>query len=166
MTIKEHLVDVPFFGGSMTVIDTHRKNRPANLKKPYEYILPQKDVDMLVDELQAILKPHMGWTKRYSKTKTCQYASINKVALAHGVRLDLFILAHARGLTGPVPSTSDKEQWEGYTHGVKKTEWDKLRKDIQAVFFKYLGKDARIYAEPFSKDKKFQAVLRLYIAYK
>lgn len=166
MTIKEHLVDIPFSGGTMTIIDTSRKNRPAGLKKPYEYILPQEDVNKLFDELKVFLKPHEGWLKRYSKTKTCQFASIDKKNLSLGVKLNLFILAHAPGLMGPPPTVEDKEHWEHYTSGVNKAEWDKLCKDIQDTFFKYLGKDARIYAEPFYKDKKFQARLQIYIAYK
>jgi hypothetical protein len=53
MSRTEHLVDVPTNVGTITYIETRRKNRPAGLRKPYEYVLPMKEAKALCAELRA-----------------------------------------------------------------------------------------------------------------
>lgn len=144
MTIKEHLVDVQTSIGVVTYIQTERKNRPKGLRKPYEYILPIKDANSLYQELKTLLKPY---------EKTCQCAGASKKNVSYGMKLNLFVLGYVPGFCG------DDEC------GLNRKEWQSLCKEIQEIFYKFLGKDARIYAEKFTKTEKFQARFETYIAY-
>lgn len=146
MSIKEHLVDVPTNVGIVTFIDTSRKNRPKGLRKPYEYVVSIEDGKKLYDELKALLKP---------QEQACQCAGVNRKALSRGVRLEVFVLGYTPGLCGP---NDDRT-------GLQKAQWQTLCKDVQNILFKYLGKDARIYADRYSKKDKFQARIEAYIAY-
>lgn len=145
MSIKEHLVDVPSNVGIITVIDTSRKNRPKGLRKPYEYILSTQDGKKLYDELNVLLD---------TQKSLCQFASVSKKSLSLGVRLDVFVLAYTPGLCGKHDEC-----------GLTRIQWKELCKGIQEILFKYLGKDARIYADRYTKKDKFQARIEIYIAY-
>jgi hypothetical protein len=145
MSIQEHLVDVPSNVGTITIIDTSRKNRPEGLRKPYEYILSTQDGKTLYDELNVLLN---------TQKNICQFAAVTKKSLSLGMRLDVFVLAYTPGLCG-----------EHDECGLTRIQWKELCKGIQEILFKYLGKDARIYADRYTKKDKFQARIEIYIAY-
>lgn len=145
MSIKEHLINIPTNVGTITIINTSRKNRPKGLKKPYEYVISIKDGKNLYDELNELLKPYQ---------KICQCASVYKKSLSIGIKLNVFVLAYAIGLCGKNDEC-----------GLNKKQWNELYKNIQNIIFKYLGKDARIYADRYTKKDKFQARIETYIAY-
>ena len=144
--MNEHLVDVQTNIGTVTLIQTVRKNRPKGLKRPYEYILPLRKCTELYYELSMLLRPY---------NKICQCAFVSKKSISRGIRLNLFVLGYVAGLCGPKDSRT----------GINKKEWESLCKKVQDIFFKYLGKDARIYMEDFVEKDKFQMRFETYIAY-
>lgn len=149
MSRKEHLHEIPTHIGPITVIGTCRKTRPAGLRKPYEYVLPLKEAEALVKELKAALKG--------AEAKGFQCASVDRKAVSKGVRVDFFILGYAPGLCG------DGEP--GEPNGVSAKLYGETVKAVQGALFKYLGKDARVYADPYSLKTKFQCRFETYIKY-
>lgn len=145
MSIKEHLVDVQTNIGVITYIETTRKNRPAGLKKPYEYILTKKQFDRFYAAVQAYLKP---WERKL------QCAGISKKAVSKGVRLDLFVLGYKPGLCGDP------------NEGVTRKEWQTICRELQDLFWKHLAKDANLYSEQYAAEDKFQSRLNTYVAFK
>lgn len=145
MSIKEHLVNVSANVGTVTIIDTSRKKRPAGLRRPYEYVVPAQIADTLYSELANVLMAYK---------RNCQYASVIRKPLSRGARLDVFVLA------GP-PGWCE----EASEQGITREGWSELRCAVQETLFKYLGKDARIYADRYSKRDKVQARIETYIAY-
>ena len=143
MSQKEHLHEIPTHIGTITVIGTVRKNRPAGLRKPYEYSLSIKDSEALVKEMRAGIKGVRGF----------QCAGVGKKGLARGIKLDFFLLGYRPGLCG------DDEE------GVSREVYGKTVGALQQALTKYLGKDARVYAEPYSLKKKFEARFETYIQF-
>lgn len=142
MSIEEHLVTC----GSITFISTKRKNRPNGLKKPYEYVLSREKTKEFYEKLQR----YIG--NLNTETEKFQCSGITKKSLTLGIRLDLFLLGYKHGLCRT-------------PEGVSEEHWKTACKDIQAIYFEYLGEDARIYDEPYTVNDKFQARHETYIAY-
>lgn len=145
MSIKEHLVDIPSNVGVVTFIDTSRKIRQPGLRKPYEYEISIQDKNNLLNELNSLLDQHK---------KTCQCAGVGVKTLSLGIRIDVFVLAYTPGLCGEVDEC-----------GINRIQWKELCKGIQDILFKYLGKDARIYSDRYTKKDKFQARITAYLAF-
>lgn len=144
MSRKEHLVDIPTSVGPITVIDTSRKTRPVGLRKPYEYVLPVKDANALAQKLRDALKG--------SESKGFQCGLASRKGLARGIRLDYFLLGYRVGLCGD-------------SKGVSPALYGETVRAVQRLLMKYLGKDARVYAEPYSQDDKFQSRFETYIMF-
>ena len=68
-----------------------------------------------------------------------------------GIRLNLFLLGYKFGYCG------DPDE------GISRKDWQQITKKVQEIYFKYLGKDARIYAEKYTVEDKFQARHETYI---
>lgn len=142
MSQKEHLVNISTTTRTITVIETRRKNRPEGLRKPYEYVLSMKEVEALCDELRAGLKD--------AESKGFQCSLVSRKGLTKGIWLSFFLLGYRPGFG---------------TAGVSPTLWGETVRVVQRLLTKYLGKDARVYAEPYSNDKKFQARFETYIMF-
>jgi hypothetical protein len=143
------LVDVPTTSGPvLTVIETARKNRPAGLNKPYEYVLRRTVADSKFKSLQDYLR------RRDMDVRKFQYCAICRKTLAKGFRLNLFILGYTKGLCG----NPDK--------GVTRQEWTNVCAKTQKALFGMLGQDAKAYIDEFSDSKKFQMRFEAYVAYK
>lgn len=145
MATKQHLVEVETNVGTLVFIETKRKNNPDKLKQPYEYILPVEKVKKFQMELNDLLRPY--------KT-ICQHAGVSSKTISFGIKLNVFVLAYTPGLCG---SSRDV--------GVRRSAWRQLCRDLQALVSSYLGKDAKIYADSYSMDEKFQARFQCVIAY-
>lgn len=141
----EHIHEVPTNIGTVTFIQTIRKNRPQGLKKPYEYILPVKQAKALYDELNDYLKLKINY----------QCAGISRKNITKGIRFNLFLLGYTEGLCG-----------RGSKVNVTEIDWLETCKHIQMILIKYLGKDATIYADRYCTTDKFQCRFETYIAYK
>jgi hypothetical protein len=144
MSQKEHLVDVQTNIGTITYVETTRKNRPDGLRKPYEYVLPMKRAKELSEELRAGLKD--------SHEKGFQCSLVERKGLASGIRLHVFVLGYKPGLCGA-------------NDGVSPALWGETVRGVQRLLTGYLGKDARAYVEPYSNDKKFQLRFETYVMY-
>lgn len=147
MSNKEHLHNIETNVGTVTIIQTVRKNRPTDLRKPYEYKVPATKCQKLLKELSDFLKP--------LENRFFQYAGAWYSPCKYGIRFNLFLMGYSKGLCGP----NDKRA------GVTPTNWKKTCNFVQNKLFKYLGKDARMYHEPYSTTDKFQARFETYIAY-
>ena len=144
MSHKDMWVTYPSNVGPITVIETRRKNRPAGLRKPYEYVLPMKEVNELVSELRAALKG--------LKEKGFQCAGVTRKGLAKGVKIDFFILGYKPGLCGS-------------PEGVTLPQWEYVTNLVQDILTAYLGADAKAYIEPYSMIEKFQSRWEAYVMY-
>lgn len=144
MSRKEHLCVVPTNVGTITVIGTTRKNRPAGLRKPYEYVLPIRGANTLVKELRDALKDaeRNGFQCSMAKTK----------AVSRGIKLELFLLGYRPGLCGT-------------PEGVSKALYGETVRAVQRALTSHLGLDARVYADPYSQDDKFQMRFETYVMY-
>jgi hypothetical protein len=136
--------DIPSNVGIITVLVTERQNRPAGLRKPYEYILPCAIAERKYKAIRDFLKEH-GEEKFQ-----CSYAS--KKGLSRGMKFNLFLLGYSPALCGP-DKRCTREEWE---QAVVKT---------QEMVHDMLGPDARMYIDSFDPNKKFQARFETYIAY-
>ena len=141
----DHLHDIPTNIGIVTFIQTTRQNRPKGLKKPYEYILPLKKANALYEGLRNYIKP---------KAAAYQCALVSKKGLSKGIKLGVFLLGYKPGLCGPGDD------------GVLPNEWVETCNHVQDLLTKYLGEDAKIYADEYTEDEKFQVLFETYIAYK
>lgn len=142
MSRKEHLVDIPTNVGTITVIETTRKNRPKGLRRPYEYVLPLKEAKALHDGLRDALKD--------AESLGFQCSLVSRKGLSYGIRLHVFLLGYRPGLCGT-------------PEGVSPSLWGETVRAVQRLLTKHLGRDARVYAEPYSQDDKFQARFETYI---
>lgn len=151
---QQHLHNVPTNVGEVTLIHVARQNRPAGLKKPYEYVLSIEQVNALFDELKALIKP--------GNSKGLQCAGLWKKATTKGIRLNVFCLGFRVGLCGDHPDNA---------RGVTAEYWTEICEGIQNILQKFLGEDAKIYAEPYVENEpamghhKFQARFETYIMY-
>jgi hypothetical protein len=131
--------------GKMDVIVTERQNRPAGLRKPYEYILPRK-------EAEAKYKAIFTYLRSQSQRKF-QFASASKRGLSRGMKMNIFLLGYEPGATG-----------DGT--GCTAEEWNELTGKTQAMVHDMLGPDARMYIDPHRSKDKFQARIETYIAFR
>lgn len=145
MDHKDMWVTYPSSIGPITVIETRRKAKPAGLCRPYEYVLPMKEINNLVAELRAALKD--------LDDQGFQCSLVDRKGLTKGVRLHFFVLAFRKDLCGPSDGGVTRQQWEDVT------------KLVQGILTKYLGEDAVAYIEPYSEDDKFQSRWQAYIMY-
>jgi len=144
MSQKEHLHEIPTSIGPITVIGTERKNRPAGLRKPYEYVVPLTAAEALVKELRSGLKDAEG--------KGFQCSLVSRKGLTRGIKLEIFLLGYRPNLCGD-PT------------GVSPALYGETVRLVQRTLNKCLGMDARMYAEPYSNDRKFQARFETYIMF-
>lgn len=146
MRIKANTRTVQSNVGNIELIDTRRKRVPAGLRKPYEYSLTTADCVNLYDSLQELLRPWQA---------ACQFASVQRKPLTHGIRLNVFVLAYTPGLCGDADAAT----------GVRRLQWRGMCKQLENVLINFLGEGAQMYAESYSTSDKFQARFETYIAY-
>lgn len=130
--------------GDVTVIETKRKNRPAGLRKPYEYVLSLKDADLFITELRFATKA--------LENQGFQFGGVTRKGLTRGYKVDFFLLGY--------------EPDSGDTDGVSRKQWEEVTTLVQSILTKYLGPDAEAYIEPYSSSEKFQARWEAYVMYK
>ncbi len=154
MPNEDYLVDVPTNIGTITVIDVKRKNVPAGLKKPYEYISSLPDVNNHYNKIKDYLKDKDDSRKKnlHPVPGKLQYASIDRKVVTKGIKLTVFLLGYSPRSTGDIT-------------GVTKDQWNAIVKQTQKLLFDFLGPDAEMYVEPFSTDDKFQARFETYVMY-
>lgn len=142
--------------GELGYVGVYRQNRPEGLKKPYEYVLPTAKAKKLYDDLAKLFKGlEMGYgKKRDAEGDKLQCAGPSKKSVSQGMRLNVFALGYTYGLCG--------EEGEGCSQEF----WEDLCEKFQDTLVKYLGPDALIYAEPYSKEEKFEARFETYIMFK
>lgn len=143
---SEHLVTVQSSVGPLVFIQTARKNRPKGLRKPYEYVLTNKQITSLYQALRTYLN-HLDDTPAY------QHAGADKKGLSKGIKLDIFILSYAPDHRSP-------------GEGVTEQQWDTACGHVQGLLFDALGPDAKMYIDDYSTERKFQARFEAYIHYK
>lgn len=143
--IKKVKVDTHIGELELGIISTERTNRPKGLKQPYEYILPLAKATKSLRDLKKFLN-----SQDEAKFQCC---GLFTKAVSKGIRVSVFILSYN------IDHSVDKT-------GCTETEWNELTKETQEKLFAILGKDAEMYIEPFTKERKFQARLQTYIAYK
>lgn len=86
MSNKEHLHNIETNVGTVTIIQTVRKNRPTDLRKPYEYKVPATKCQKLLKELNDFLKP---------LSNNYQYASAWYSPCKYGIRFNLFLMGYS-----------------------------------------------------------------------
>lgn len=150
----DHLHEIKSGDIILEYIHTSRSNVPKNLKKPYEYILPIAEFIALFNELHNFLEPKTLPCEFSKKPKPkpqgiYQCSGVRKKAISKGSRINIFVLGWA------YDSVS----------GATEEQWKETCDFIQNTLHKYLGEDANIYAEKFSKTEKFQARFETYIMY-
>jgi hypothetical protein len=144
MTQFLHNIDTNI--GTIQFIMPTRINRPVELRKPYEYIVPIKRFAKHFDKINKTLK-------QIKEDETFQCAGIWKKSISKGVKLNIFMLGYTIGLCGD-------------NSGVTKKQWDETTNEIQKQLTSLLGEDAKMYIEPYCDNKKFQARFQAYIMYK
>lgn len=154
---QQFIREVPSNVGTLGIIVTERKKCPAGLKKPYEYVAKKAAIDKLFKNINGEIEKqeneHPSSDSRYNSSAKFQVLMIRKKPVTMGIRFTLFLLGYTVGATGD-------------TTGCSKKDWYALTKMVQKELKSALGKDAKMYVEPFSKANKFQARFETYIAYK
>jgi hypothetical protein len=112
------------------------------LRKPYQYELPAPTIAALKATLRVVVHP-------YKLLLQCELVEFK--ALAHGVRLNLFLLGYRPGFCGD-PSK-----------GITAAQWDICTQSVRVVLDDALGEDTPVYVEPWNPDAKFQARFETYI---
>lgn len=123
--------------GGLTQIVVERLPRPRSLPRPYEYSLPIAKVTEFVTELREACRVLLA-------TPNLQMLFMDKKGISKGIKLTVF------GLTS-------------YDHPTP-ADWLHVVETIQAVYHKYLGPEALLYAEPLG-ERKSQLRHQAYIMY-
>lgn len=149
--MSKYLKKVHCDGLEIQYIEISRQNRPKNLPKPYEYVLSIAKTNALVEKLKKFLDPKevpndFAKNPKPKPNGIYQFAGVRKKNISKGIKINVFVLGNSDEAT--------------------KEQWDETCKFVQDQFYKYLGKDAEIYAEKFSETRKFQARFETYIMYK
>jgi len=112
--------------GDMTTIsyiEIHRKNIPEGLRKPYEYVLPVKNVKQFINKINGIIKVFNG----KNKNRPCY---VHRKGLSSGLHLRVQLYPKLVRY-GIFSNTSE--------------EWEQLIEDVQKTLFKYFGEDAKMF---------------------
>jgi hypothetical protein len=162
MSNSDHLIDVPTAIGPVTIISVRRKNKPVDLPKPYEYVLTVKQVETLHSKMAKLFdgmddcnESHEAARKHLPEPSIpgkLQQASIHKKAISKGIRYEVFLLGFSTESRPP--------------RGVTKKQWNEAVAKTQKLLKDTLGKDAKMYIDPFTTERKFQARFSAYIMYR
>ena len=125
-------------GLELTFKDTSRKANRPNIRKPYEYLC-LTDHKPFVKKLRDLLKPLVGTKLQCQITEAA-----GKV---HGYRLQIWALSNAYD-----NSTNNTMSYSG----IIEADWNALIETVQNEIHNFLGPDALLYAEPWTKARKFE----------
>lgn len=142
---KEHLHKVESNIGTLTVIQTIRKNKPKNLKRPYEYVLPIKKARELNTLIKATIKKY-GIQITFLDTKSVTY----------GQRFSIFLLGNCTEIS--------KKDWIKVNNDLEKVLQKFLGKDARLYTEDYNTNFNKI--GHINAPYKFQARFQTYIAFK
>lgn len=117
--------------GPVERIDTGRTNRPAKLRRPYEYVAGMAETGAFAAEMRDFEKSVRGDLRNsYTEFKL----------LGYGRRVTISFSAWPLGSKQWRPT--DPVSW-----------WEALRKYVQGQVTTLLGPDARLFFEPLARDR-------------
>lgn len=145
MANTETTTDIQTNVGTITVINTSRRNKPKGIKRPFDYVMKINEVKALADELKIFISQFADLSLPLESQKVdypirpdqdqvfrCEY-SLNKPRIWLHVSDKL----HSGATFHVSIKTSSFE--------VTQKQWNAIYTGLQEILIKHLGEDAKLY---------------------
>lgn len=149
MVNTETTRDIQTNVGTITVINTSRRNKPKGLKRPFEYVMKISEVKAFTDEIKAFIsqfaelplplesqkvdypvRPDQSqvFRTKYQLSKPCIWFHVSD-KLHSGATLHVSI--------------------ETNSFEVTQRQWQTIHTGLQAILIKHLGEDAKLFSNEY-----------------
>lgn len=144
-------VDVPTNVGTITLINTSRRNRPAGLRKPWDYVMRIEEVKALVNEMKGFLVPikELQFPSEDQKVSYPNRPNADQVFRSQyplwKPRVSVFItdkLHIGASVHFSVETTS---------HVVTQNQWNSIQSGMQNILTNHMGDDAESFKEGYAE---------------
>jgi hypothetical protein len=149
MANTETTTDILTNVGTITVIDTSRKNKPKGIKRPFEYVMKISEVKALADETKTFMS-QFAELPEPSESQKVDYPlrpDQDKVFRSRYPLSKPRIWLHVRDKLHSGSTLHVSIETSSFV--VTQRQWQAICTGLQAILTKHLGEDAKLFSDGY-----------------